>query len=52
MDLEDLLKFFLFTCIIFLLFTPFVVSITDRVESLEKLHNNYVCLECNSLVQK
>lgn len=38
--------------IVFLLLTPFVITVEDRITALEKLHNEYICLECNSLVQK
>ena len=50
--MEDILKLFMCGFIAFMICMLFFIPTIDRVESLEKLHNEYICLDCGTLVKK
>lgn len=50
--LDFIIPIFFSAFIIFLFFCPIFYRVSERIEALEKLHDQYICLECNSLVQK
>lgn len=50
--MDEILKYLFCFTIFFLMCIMFFVPTIERIEALERLHNEYVCLECNSLVSK
>lgn len=50
--LEFIAKISLFCVICFFICMIFFVPTIKRIEALERLHNEYICLDCGTLVKK